>query len=69
MPQGVQAFRPAVLAAVIALSGCAPKVKYVQPTVEVAPAFRENAEWKPAQPARPVSIANRARCGAGIYPP
>ena len=51
MPQGVQAFRPAVLAAVIALSGCAPKVKYVQPTVEVAPAFRENAEWKPAQPA------------------
>jgi NodT family efflux transporter outer membrane factor (OMF) lipoprotein len=51
MRQVVQAFRPAVLAAVIALSACAPTVKYVQPTVEIAPAFRENAEWKTAQPA------------------
>ena len=46
----VQGFRPAVLAAVVALSACAPTVKYVQPTVEIAPAFRENTEWKTAQP-------------------
>ncbi len=47
----VQGFRPAVLAAVVALSACAPTVKYVQPTVEIAPAFRENTDWKTAQPA------------------
>jgi NodT family efflux transporter outer membrane factor (OMF) lipoprotein len=47
----VQAFRPAVALALIAISACAPKAKYVTPTVEVAPAFRENADWKPAQPA------------------
>jgi NodT family efflux transporter outer membrane factor (OMF) lipoprotein len=35
----------------VAVSACAPKVKYVQPTVEIAPAFRENADWKTAQPA------------------
>jgi NodT family efflux transporter outer membrane factor (OMF) lipoprotein len=40
-----------VLLALVALSGCAPKVKYTVPTVDVAPAFRENAEWKTAQPA------------------
>jgi NodT family efflux transporter outer membrane factor (OMF) lipoprotein len=43
--------RPAVALAFVLLSGCAPKVKYVQPTVDIAPAFRENADWKPAQPA------------------
>ena len=38
--------------AALALSAaCAPKSKYVTPTVEIAPAFRENADWKPAQPA------------------
>ncbi len=37
--------------AFVLLSGCAPKVKYVQPTVDIAPAFRENADWKQAQPA------------------
>jgi NodT family efflux transporter outer membrane factor (OMF) lipoprotein len=47
----LQAFGPAVVAALVAASACAPKVKYVQPTVEVAPAFRENADWKTAQPA------------------
>jgi len=46
-----RALGPALLAAVVAVSACAPKVKYVQPTVEVAPAFRENADWKTAQPA------------------
>jgi len=40
-----------VALAFVLLSGCAPKVKYVQPTVDIAPAFRENADWKPAQPA------------------
>ncbi|HMD33557.1 MAG TPA: TolC family protein, partial [Vicinamibacterales bacterium] len=29
---------------------CAPKAKYVTPTVEVAPAFRENANWKMPEP-------------------
>jgi hypothetical protein len=43
----VQAFRPAVLAAVVACSACAPKVKYVQPTVEVAPAF-STRQYPPA---------------------
>jgi NodT family efflux transporter outer membrane factor (OMF) lipoprotein len=39
------------VAALVTASACAPTVKYVQPTVEVAPAFRENADWKAAQPA------------------
>ena len=48
----VQAFRPARHWPRSSRSpACAPKVKYVQPTVEIAPAFRENAEWKTAQPA------------------
>ena len=36
---------------VVASAACAPKTKYVPPTVDVAPAFQENADWKPAQPA------------------
>jgi NodT family efflux transporter outer membrane factor (OMF) lipoprotein len=43
--------RPAVIVALMAVSACAPKAKYVTPTVELAPAFRENADWKAAQPA------------------
>ncbi len=35
----------------VTLSGCAPKTAYLTPTVDVAPAFRENADWKPPQPA------------------
>jgi NodT family efflux transporter outer membrane factor (OMF) lipoprotein len=35
----------------LVLSGCAPKARYVPPTVEIAPAFRENADWKAAEPA------------------
>src|SRR3954451_3883369 len=46
-----QAFRPAVIVAAMLVSGCAPKGKYVAPAVEIAPAFRENANWKTAQPA------------------
>jgi NodT family efflux transporter outer membrane factor (OMF) lipoprotein len=45
-------------AALIAMSGCAPKVKYVVPAVDVAPAFRENADWKTAQPADEVLRGN-----------
>jgi NodT family efflux transporter outer membrane factor (OMF) lipoprotein len=45
-------------AAGLAISACAPTVKYVQPTVEVAPAFRENADWKTAQPADDVLRGN-----------
>ena len=47
-----QGFSPAlVIVALVALSACAPKTKYATPTVELAPAFRENADWKAAQPA------------------
>ena len=46
-----QGFSPAIFIIVLAIAGCAPKTKYVTPTVEVAPAFRENAEWKTAEPA------------------
>ena len=38
------------LAILLAVSACAPKTVYVKPTVDLAPAFRENADWKPAQP-------------------
>jgi NodT family efflux transporter outer membrane factor (OMF) lipoprotein len=38
------------LAILLAMSACAPKVAYVPPTVDLAPAFRENADWKTAQP-------------------
>ena len=31
-------------------TACAPKTKYVVPSAEIAPAFRENANWKPAAP-------------------
>ncbi|MCU1383810.1 MAG: hypothetical protein JWL71_2507, partial [Acidobacteria bacterium] len=45
------AFLPAVAITLVAIAACAPKMKYVQPAVDVAPAFRENADWKAAQPA------------------
>jgi NodT family efflux transporter outer membrane factor (OMF) lipoprotein len=44
--------------ALLALSACAPKTTYVRPTVEIAPAFRESADWKPAQPADDVLRGN-----------
>ena len=34
---------------VAAARACAPKTEYVRPTVDVAPAFRENADWKIAR--------------------
>ena len=39
-----------ILAICVAASACAPTAKYVAPTADVAPAFRENADWKTAQP-------------------
>jgi len=47
---GLKACGPALAFAVLVLSGCAPKTKYIPPPVEIAPAFRENADWKPAEP-------------------
>ncbi len=38
------------LAIVLAISACAPRLKYIAPTVDAPPAFRENADWKTAQP-------------------
>lgn len=46
-------FRPAfvaIAAAATLAAGCAPR-RYVAPSVTTAPAFKENANWKPAQPA------------------
>jgi len=40
-----------VVVTLLATSACAPKTKYVTPAVDVAPEYRENAAWKPAQPA------------------
>jgi NodT family efflux transporter outer membrane factor (OMF) lipoprotein len=41
-----------VLACACALvSACAPKVKYVPPAAQAAPGFKENAGWKPVEPA------------------
>jgi NodT family efflux transporter outer membrane factor (OMF) lipoprotein len=42
----------------LAIPGCAPKTAYVVPTLDVAPAFRENADWKPAQPSDAVLRGN-----------
>ena len=39
------------LVAAVAFSACAPAAKYVAPAVEAPPAFRENGNWKLAQPA------------------
>jgi len=45
--------RSTAAALLIGLSavGCAPKTKYVVPAAATAPAFKENADWKTAQPA------------------
>jgi len=40
----------AVVCVVALTAACAPKAKYVPPAVEVAPAFRENADWKMPEP-------------------
>jgi NodT family efflux transporter outer membrane factor (OMF) lipoprotein len=41
----------AAACACAALSACAPKIKYTPPAVQAAPAFKENAGWKQAEPA------------------
>ena len=45
----MKSLRAGVVALLVA-SACAPKTRYVTPTVDVAPAFRENATWKVAAP-------------------
>lgn len=40
----------AIAAALATMAGCAPTVKYTRPATEVAPAFKENANWKAPQP-------------------
>jgi NodT family efflux transporter outer membrane factor (OMF) lipoprotein len=39
-----------IAALLLASAACAPKMKYAAPVAEVAPAFKENANWKAAQP-------------------
>jgi NodT family efflux transporter outer membrane factor (OMF) lipoprotein len=41
---------PIVSAGVFFLSGCSVGPKYSKPTSEIPPAYKENANWKPAQP-------------------
>ncbi len=41
---------PFVSAGVFFLSGCSVGPKYSKPTTEIPPAYKENANWKPAQP-------------------
>jgi NodT family efflux transporter outer membrane factor (OMF) lipoprotein len=53
-----QAFRPAVAVALLSISACAANTKYVVPTADIAPAFRENADWKIAQPGDDVLRGN-----------
>jgi len=36
--------------AVLGIPGCASRTKYVRPTTEFVPVYKENANWKPAQP-------------------
>jgi NodT family efflux transporter outer membrane factor (OMF) lipoprotein len=38
------------LAIALSIAACVPKVKYVAPAADTAPAFRENADWKTATP-------------------
>lgn len=47
-----------VAAFVAASVGCAPRVRYVPPSTQAAPAFKENAGWKPAEPADAVLRGN-----------
>ena len=39
-----------VLLAIAAFGGCSVGPKYVKPTMEIPTAYKENANWKPAQP-------------------
>ena len=42
--------RAAAALLVLACTACAPKIKYEAPAAPTAPEFKENADWKPAQP-------------------
>ncbi|HEX3702869.1 MAG TPA: efflux transporter outer membrane subunit [Vicinamibacterales bacterium] len=44
------ALRSALILVLLASAACAPKMKYVTPAAEVAPAFKENVNWKAPQP-------------------
>jgi NodT family efflux transporter outer membrane factor (OMF) lipoprotein len=41
---------PVASMAFLALGGCSVGPKYVRPTAEIPPAYKENENWKPAQP-------------------
>ena len=41
---------PAVVLCLVVLGGCSVGPKYVKPTMEIPAAYKENANWKPAQP-------------------
>ena len=42
--------RAAAALLALACTACAPKIKYEAPAAPTAPEFKENADWKPAQP-------------------
>lgn len=47
---GAAGLKACATALLVVVGGCAPKTKYVAPAVETAPAFKENANWKPPEP-------------------
>jgi NodT family efflux transporter outer membrane factor (OMF) lipoprotein len=49
-PTAPARFKPAVCLVGLLVSGCAAKTTYAPPLVQPVPAFKENANWKPAQP-------------------
>jgi NodT family efflux transporter outer membrane factor (OMF) lipoprotein len=49
-PAGRAVLKGCAAGLLVLAAACAPKTKYVVPSAEIAPAFRENANWKPAAP-------------------
>jgi NodT family efflux transporter outer membrane factor (OMF) lipoprotein len=47
-----------LLFGILALGGCSVGPKYVKPTTQIPPAYKENANWKPAQPGDQVQKGN-----------
>src|SRR5262249_33591047 len=46
-----RAFACVLASAALACAGCAPRARYSPPAAAAPPEYKENASWKPAQPA------------------
>ena len=49
---------PILLFGFLAIGGCSVGPRYVRPTTQIPPAYKENANWKPAQPGDQVQKGN-----------